>query len=103
MDLSSTPLAELLDQCESILSHHPSACVFLGYLEPGWMLESAHQTRLRALFRKYPVGMICHFLESLPFAWKNEIEVWYPVNPSTKDGTTDAVHDGGVVHHESKV
>ena len=103
MDLSSVPLVDLLEQCESVLSHHSIACVFIGYLEPGWMLEATHQTRLRSLFRKYSVGMVCHFPESLPFSWKNEIQVWYPLNPSTKDGTTDSVHDGGIVHHESQV
>jgi hypothetical protein len=103
MDISTVPLQDLMNQCESILSHHPAACVFLGYLEPGWMLDTSHQTRLRALFRKYPVGFVCHFPQSLPFSWKNEIEVWYPLNPKHSDGTTDAVHNGGSVHHESQV
>lgn len=102
LDLSNVPLSDVLEQCESILAHHVSACVFLGYLEPGWMLEPAHQTRLRSLFRKFPVGMACHFLQSLPFSWKNEIDIWYPVNPS-KHGTPDSIHDGGTVHHKSKV
>lgn len=103
MDVSTVPLNSLLDQCESILAHHPSACVFLGYLEPGWMLEPTHQTRMRSVFRKYPVGIVLHFSQSLPFSWKNEIEVVYPVNPSQQHGDTRAIDDGGAVHDQPKV
>jgi hypothetical protein len=103
MDVSTAPLSELLDQCEAILAHHHSACVFLGYLEPGWMLEPTHQTRLRALFRKYPVGMACHFPKSLPFSWKNEIEVWIPLNRTHEDGSTDTLNDGSALHNKPQV
>ena len=103
MDVSTAPLSELLDQCEAILAHHQSACVFLGYLEPGWMLDPTHQTRLRALFRKYPVGVACNFPESLPFSWKNEIDVWYALNTTHKDGPTDTVNDGGALHNKLEV
>jgi hypothetical protein len=58
---------------------------------------------LRALFRKFPVGMLCHFPNSLPFSWKNEIDVWFPLNGSHKDGPTDALNDGGALHDQSKV
>jgi hypothetical protein len=71
------PSSQLVEQAESILSHHSDACIFLGYLEPGWMLEPTHQTILRSLFRKFDVGFVCKFTDSIPFAWKNEIEVLY--------------------------
>jgi len=77
IDISKLPSSELVEQSESILSHHTDACVFLGYLEPGWMLEPTHQTLMRNLFRKFPVGFVCKFVESIPFSWKNEIEVLY--------------------------
>lgn len=77
IDISKIPPFELAEQSESILSHHASASVFLGYLEPGWMLEPTHQTLLRNLFRKFDVGFVCKFSDSIPFSWKNEIEVFY--------------------------
>ena len=77
IDISNASSYELLEHGESILSHHSNACVFLGYLEPGWMLEPTHQTLLRNLFRKFHVGFVCKFIESIPFSWKNEIEVLY--------------------------
>lgn len=77
IDISNLPSSQLVEQSESILSHHPNATVFLGYLEPGWMLELTHQTILRNLFRKFDVGFVCKFQDSIPFSWKNEIEVLY--------------------------
>ena len=77
MDISKLSSEELTEQSESIISHHSDACVFLGYLEPGWMLEPTHQTILRNLFRKFDVGFVCKFTDSIPFSWKNEIDVLY--------------------------
>ena len=103
MDLSTVSISELLDQCEAILVHHHTACIFLGYLEPGWMLDPTHQTRLRSLFRKFPVGMLCHFTNSLPFSWKNEIDVWFPLNRNDNDGPTDTVNNGSALHDKPQV
>lgn len=77
IDISNLQSSQLVEQSESILSHHSNATIFLGYLEPGWMLEPAHQTLMRKLFRKFDVGFICKFVDSIPFSWKNEIEVLY--------------------------
>ena len=77
VDISNVPSDNLMEQCDAILSHHTNPCVFLGYLEPGWMLESPHQTRLRTLFRKFPVGFVCEFPISIPFSWKNETHTIY--------------------------
>lgn len=77
IDISKIPSEDLIEQADSILSHHADVCVFLGYLEPGWMLESHNQTRMRELFRKFTVGFVCQFQDSIPFSWKNEIEVLY--------------------------
>ena len=77
IDISTISSEELITQTDSILSHHSDVCIFLGYLEPGWMLESHHQTRMRDLFRKFNVGFVCQFQDSIPFSWKNEIEVLY--------------------------
>lgn len=77
VDLSRVPTNEIAEQCDAILVHHMNSAIFLGYLEPGWMLEPIHQTWLRDLFRKFPVGFVCEFKESIPFSWKNGIDTLY--------------------------
>ena len=86
IDLARVPSSTLADECDSIVSHHTNCVVFLGYLEPGWMLEQCHQTRLRKLFRKFTVGFVTNFTESIPYSWKNEIDTFYtsiPLNGSS--------------------
>lgn len=94
LDLSKVPSFQLADEAESILNHHKSCCVFLGYLEPGWMLEPTHQTRIRKLFRKFPVAVVTHFTDSLPFSWKNEIDTFYTEKHLNKNGSANSINDG---------
>jgi hypothetical protein len=101
IDLSKVVSTDLPQQCDAIVSHHKTCAVFLGYLEPGWMLDPLSQTRLRKLFRKFPVAIICHFLESLPLSWKNEIDILY--SRDSKHGASTSVNDGSAVHHQSEV
>jgi hypothetical protein len=101
IDLSKVSSSELSAQCDSIVGHHKSCAVFLGYLEPGWMLDSPSQTRLRKLIRKFPVAFLCNFLESLPFSWKNEIDILY-LTPF-KHGASTSVNDGSAVHNQLEV
>jgi hypothetical protein len=74
IDVSQIPSADLITHCEAILQHHTDTSIFLGFLEPGWMLNSEAQTRMRPIFRKFKVGFTCVHTESIPFSWKNEIE-----------------------------
>lgn len=97
LDLSKVPSVCLADEADSILSHHKQCCVFLGYIEPGWMLEPTHQTRLRKLFRKFPVALVCQFTDSLPFSWKNEIDSFYTEKDLNKNGSTNSFNDGSPV------
>jgi len=107
LDLSKVPISKLADESISVVNHHSECGVFLGYLEPGWMLESAHQVQLRKLIRKFPVAMISKFLDSIPFSWKNETHSIYtqvPLNHHTReDGSAKVVNDGSSVHHEPEV
>ena len=73
IQLQNVPTADLIACCDSIVQHHTDTSVYLGFLEPGWMLSPEHQTRMRPLFRKFRVGFLCVHLESLPYSWKNEI------------------------------
>jgi hypothetical protein len=97
VDLSKVPSSDLMDNCESILKHHKTPCVFLGFVEPGWMLDLAHQTRIRSLIRTRPVAFVCHHLESIPFSWKNEIEFLYLSKPNQENGDASSVDDGSSV------
>jgi hypothetical protein len=77
IDMSKVVVDKLIEETDSIVSHHRDCVIFLGYLEPGWMLSSMNQTRIRKLFRKFHVGMVTYYMESLPFSWKNEIDTVY--------------------------
>jgi len=107
LDLSKVPISKLSEESMSVVNHHSECGVFLGYLEPGWMLESAHQVQLRKLIRKFPVAMISKFVDSIPFSWKNETHSIYtqvPLNHHIReDGSSKVVNDGSSVHHESEV
>lgn len=84
IDLSKITLSELSDQSESIVTHHKDCSIFLGYLEPGWMLENTLQTKMRKLFRKFDVWVVCEYAESIPFSWKSDIETVFQFNENEK-------------------
>jgi len=100
IDLSKVPSADLANECDSIASHHTDCAVFMGYLEPGWMIEPSHQTRIRKLIRKFNVGLVCYFPESLPFSWKTDIHTFYTENPN---GGSDSVNNGSSLQDQSDV
>lgn len=97
IDLSKIPSDELLVEITNAEQHIPCASIFLGYLEPGWMLISGHQTLLRSAIRKFRVGMVCNYLESLPHSWKNEINILYTAKINNKNGISQTVHNGSSV------
>jgi hypothetical protein len=84
IDLSAVAVESLGTECENIINHHTDSVIFLGYLEPGWMIDPKQEPRLRKLIRKFEVIIVCFHLESLPFSWKNEIDTVYLEPP--KDG-----------------
>lgn len=94
IELSKVPSADLANECDSITSHHTDCAVFIGYLEPGWMIEPSHQTRIRKLIRKFDVGLICYFPESLPFSWKTDIHTFYSEDTN---GESDSINNGSSI------
>lgn len=82
LDISKIPSNKLALEANTIVSHHTSCAIFLGYLEPGWMMDMQYQTQIRKLIRKFPVGMVTMFVESIPFSWKNEIDELYTYDAS---------------------
>lgn len=77
LDLSKVASAKLAGEAMSLVAHHTNCAVFLGYLEPGWMMDMQLQTQMRKMIRKFPVAMVTMFVESIPFSWKNEIDTLY--------------------------
>jgi hypothetical protein len=77
LDFSKVSSGKLAGESNSLVSHHSNCAVFLGYLEPGWMLDMQFQTQIRKMIRKFPVFMVTMFVESIPFSWKNEIDTLY--------------------------
>jgi hypothetical protein len=98
IDMSKIPADRLADECDNILQHHKSSKLFFGYLEPGWMLDPRHEARIRNTIRKFEVHMVTFHLESIPFAWKNEIDTVYV--QTSKDGGSKIVDDGCAVQAE---
>lgn len=94
LDLSKVRSVNLAEESKSIVSHHAYCAVFLGYLEPGWMMEQTHQTIIRSLIRKFPTAIVCNFVESISHSWKNEIETIYTDAALNKNGNSNSLDDG---------
>jgi hypothetical protein len=94
LDMSKIRSIDLAEECKSIVLHHASCAVFLGYLEPGWMIEPTHQTIMRSIIRKFSTAMVCNFVESIPHSWKNEIETVYTHDPLNKNGNSSSLNHG---------
>jgi len=103
LDLSKLSSWQLANEVDSIVDHHTNCCIFLGYLEPGWMLDLTHQTRIRKLFRKFSVGVVTNFVESLPFSWKNEIDTFYTDSPVNKNGNANSLNNGSSIQDQPKL
>jgi hypothetical protein len=97
LDLSKVRSADLAEESKSIVSHHSACAVFLGYLEPGWMIEASNQVIMRSLIRQFPTAMVCNFVESISHSWKNEIDVIYTDAPLNKNGNSSSLNDGCAV------
>jgi hypothetical protein len=103
IDLSKVPSANLANECDSITGHHSKCSVFIGYLEPGWMLTPTEQTRMRKLIRLFDVAVVSYFPESLPFSWKNEINTFYTDRPLNQNGNSSSLNDGSSIQDQSSV
>ena len=101
IDLSTISSELLADECERIMDHHSDKKIFLGYLEPGWMLDPKHEARIRRLIRKFDVYIVSMFPESFSFSWKNEIKMVYlDSKKKKKDGSPEIVYNGDSVQSE---
>ena len=90
MDWSDCTPAELILQAETVLQHHTSIGVYLGYLD-GWMLNITEEIRMRPLIRKFPVCVVSRWPCAFSLSWKNELE-YLCVNDT--NGHSDTNNDG---------
>jgi hypothetical protein len=97
IDLSKENSALLADHADNLLSHQRECSVFLGYLEIGWMLDAKHEVRLRKLFKKFDVHVICMYPESIPFAWKNGTSIIYGTKDLKKHGDPETIDNGSAL------
>jgi hypothetical protein len=95
IDLSRVLSSDLANECDNILSHHKECKIFLGFLEPGFMIDPKHEARIRKCIRKFDCHLICFHLESLPFSWKNEITIIYGKSP--QNGPAKIINDGSAL------
>ena len=98
IDVSKLSSDMLADECEKIMQHHKDCILFLGYLDVGWMLDPKHEARIRQVIRKFETHVVCFHMESIPFAWKNEIDTVYFQSP--KNGDTKVIDNGCAIHSQ---
>ena len=75
IDLSKLPSADLADQTETIRTHQKGqTSIYLGFLDPLFMLTPYHETILRRSIQSCRVVLVCSDPTALSFCWKNGIE-----------------------------
>lgn len=95
LDVSTIPLAELVEACKAIHAHQRKGVVWFGYLD-GWMLQPHEEVLLRPLLRSLECHVVSFFPLAFSQAWKNEIQTIYT---SQEHGDSDSDDDGGLVQH----
>lgn len=74
IDLSKLPSDQLADQVETIRTHQTEPkTVFLGYVDPLYMLSPYHETILRRGIAECRIILVCSDPTALSFCWKNGI------------------------------
>lgn len=95
IDLSKISCEDLCTQLDAIYTHHPSANIYLGFLEPIYMLSPQEETRIRKCIRKFQIYIVVGNPFILPFSWKNGIETLTLYKDQRKNAeNAEAVYDG---------
>jgi hypothetical protein len=77
LDIASLCPSELVQTLETICQHKSTATVWVGYLDPLWMLTEPERIRMRECIRKLTVYMVCSNPRLLPMGWKMELQDVY--------------------------
>ena len=73
LDLSNLTPSNLVDTLETICQHKTSSNIWIGFLDPLWMLTEPERIRMRTCIRKLEITMTCSNPRLLPYSWKAEI------------------------------
>lgn len=102
IDLSNTPSARLAEQANTVRTHQTSmTTIYLGFLDPLFMLTPHHETLLRKVIDACRVILLTSDPGALSLFWKNGISELHLYG--TRQGEDDnsgrpkIVDDGGVV------
>ena len=98
-DLSYELVQDMVQVAMSILAHHKTGVVWLGYLE-GWMLDAPDEAKLRTLIRNFHCHVVTREPLSFSQAWKNEIDHVYT---SEAHGPPRIDHNGGSVQRQRAI
>jgi len=93
IDLSKHMSSELVDKLETIYAHHSDATIYLGFLDPLFMLSPQEETRMRKAIRKFRVLIAVRNPFTLPFSWKNGISKLFLLDDKNAENT-QALNDG---------
>jgi hypothetical protein len=86
-DISNLRPADMLETLETICQHKSADKVWIGFLDPLWMLTEPERIRMRDCIRKLDITMTCSNPRALPYSWKAEISeliVYENEKPFTK-------------------
>lgn len=98
IDLSKIMTTELCEKLETIYRHHRDAAIYIGFLEPLLMLSPQEETRIRKVFRKFEVYMICGNPFILPFSWKNGMRKMVTNKEYQNVDNPETFHNGCATH-----
>ena len=73
IDLSALRPSDLVSTLETICQHKTATDVWIGFIDPLWMLTEPERIRMRDCIRKLNVTMVCSNPRLLPLSWKAEI------------------------------
>jgi hypothetical protein len=75
IDISSIPSADLVEHVETIRTHQKiQTTIYLGFLDPIWMLSPYHETLLRRAIRECRLILLTSDPTLLSFSWKNGLD-----------------------------
>ena len=71
IDLSKTRACDIPEAIRTIQSHHANPSIYIGYLDPLWMLTPPQEVLCRSALRSCTVGLVVSNPLILPLSWKN--------------------------------
>jgi hypothetical protein len=105
IDVSKTRGSEITETMATIYSHHPGSAIYLGFVDPLFMLTPPHEASCRRVFRGCTVALVCSNPLLLPYSWKNGTSKLVVVGSKTKTDSSNSppLHHGGspLLQHEA--